>query len=52
MSGTTESMESVDRIIMSLSSYPNFRDVEKGSVASGVGGQGMKFTISFTITTE
>jgi len=52
MSGTTESIESVDRIIMSLSSFPNFRDVEKGSVSSGIGGQGMKFTISFTITTE
>ncbi len=52
MSGTTESIESVDRIMMSLSSYPHFRDVEKGSVSTGIGGLGMKFTISFTIEVE
>jgi type IV pilus assembly protein PilM len=46
MGGTTDSVQSVDKIIQSLESVEQFTKVEKGSVTSGPQGTTMRFTLS------
>ena len=52
MLGSTDSIESVDKIVAGLSESPYFENIEKGSVTSGFGADTKRFEINFTVISK
>ena len=50
ISGTIDSIESVDKIITNLQEFTQFENVEKGSVTTAAGGESKRFDITFTVS--